>query len=328
MPKVSIIVPIYNVEKYLDICLDSIINQSFDDFEVICVCDGSKDTSLSIARQYSLLDRRIRVISQPNKGLGAARNTGMRFAKGEYITFVDSDDCLSHIAIEKLYNNICENHSDYVFCNIYCFNPIRNYNIVWEPLSQDELKQVTAKPVFNEGDTPPELYFKMHTMAYGKMYRANFIKDFSFPEGLIFEDMPFFAQCFLSAQKISYDFDPLYFYRQHSESIMGAKDRRFLDIFEINKLVNNIFLEHNKYEKYKTHLLVNQMENTLIRMLELSGRTQKEMFRKWREAFKDIDFSNYDMQVLKNKNIYYAYQDIMNKSYIDFKLFEDRIKKQ
>ena len=327
MPKVSIIIPVYNTEKYLDICLDSIINQSFTDFEVICVSDGSTDSSLSIAKQYSLLDRRIKIVAQPNKGLASAKNTGIKFAKGNYITFAEADDILSPVAIERLYNNITLHNSDYNFCNIFYFNPMRKYNIIWELLPQAEFKEIIKKPVFCESDTPPEFYFKMHTMAYGKMYRADFIKDFLFPEGLSFEDMPFFTKCFLSAEKISYDFEPLYFYRQHENSIVSTRDKRLLDIFEINKLVTETFIENGVYEKYKTHLLVNQMENTLIRMLELSGRTQKEMFRKWREVFKDINFLEYDINILKTKNIFYAYQDIMNKSYIDFKLFEDRIKK-
>ena len=92
MPKISVIVPIFNVEKYLKECLESIINQTFKDIEIICINDGSTDNSLDILNQYAEKDNRIKVITQSNQGLSAARNTGIKYANGEYISFIDSDD--------------------------------------------------------------------------------------------------------------------------------------------------------------------------------------------------------------------------------------------
>ena len=115
MAKVSVIVPVYNVEKYLDVCLDSLINQTFDDFEIICINDGSTDSCLNILRQYAKLDRRIKIFSQKNLGLSAARNAGMKQANGEYIVFVDSDDFLSPVALEKMHTNMSENDTDFMF---------------------------------------------------------------------------------------------------------------------------------------------------------------------------------------------------------------------
>ena len=101
--KISIIIPVYNVEKYLHECLDSIINQTFTDIEIICVDDGSTDKSSEILEEYEQKDKRFTVISQPNKGVSAARNRGMQQAKGKYIMFVDSDDWLAHNACEQAY---------------------------------------------------------------------------------------------------------------------------------------------------------------------------------------------------------------------------------
>ena len=115
MPQISVVLPVYNVEEYLRQCLDSLANQTFEDFEVICVNDGSGDSSLSILEEYASEDERFKIISQENKGLSGARNTGMDYIKGKYTIFVDSDDWLELNALEKLYNKITALDSDILF---------------------------------------------------------------------------------------------------------------------------------------------------------------------------------------------------------------------
>ena len=130
MAKVSIIVPVYKSENYLDICLDSLLNQTFNDFEIICVNDGSPDNCINILRQYAKLDNRIKIYSQKNQGLSSARNTGLKYASGEFITFVDSDDFLSPAALDIMYKNITENNSDYMFSYVYRVYPDKYF--FWE----------------------------------------------------------------------------------------------------------------------------------------------------------------------------------------------------
>ena len=112
MPKVSIIVPVYNVEKYLSKCLDSIVNQTLKDIEIICINDGSVDNSQSVLEAYAKKDTRIKVINQENLGLSCARNKGIDIAQGEYIGFVDSDDWIDLEFYEELYNNAINTQSD------------------------------------------------------------------------------------------------------------------------------------------------------------------------------------------------------------------------
>ena len=112
MVKVSIIVPVYNVEKYLSKCLESLINQTLKDIEIICVNDGSTDNSLSILKEYANKDSRIKIIDKQNEGVSVARNTGIEVATGEYLIFVDSDDYLVENACEKALNTIEHNNSD------------------------------------------------------------------------------------------------------------------------------------------------------------------------------------------------------------------------
>ena len=118
MVKVSVIIPVYNVEDYLTECLDSIINQTFSDIEIICVNDGSTDNSLSILESYKKSDNRIKVFSQENAGQGAARNKGVENSCGVYVCFVDADDYIPHDAIEKYCKNIEKNNSDVVILTI------------------------------------------------------------------------------------------------------------------------------------------------------------------------------------------------------------------
>ena len=132
MPKISVIVPVYNVEEYLDVCLDTIIMQTFKDFEVICVDDGTQDSSGEILDKYALFDKRIKVIHQENKGLSGARNTGVEAANGEYIMFVDSDDYISPLMLENLYKNVKQNKSDFVFCNLCIVRSDTFQTEVWD----------------------------------------------------------------------------------------------------------------------------------------------------------------------------------------------------
>ena len=175
MAKVSVIVPVYNVEKYLDVCLDSLINQTFDDFEIICINDGSTDSCLNILRQYAKLDRRIKIFSQKNLGLSAARNAGMKQANGEYIVFVDSDDFLSPVALEKMHTNMSENDTDFMFSYAYQIQPSEFK--LWELPNNKDFTAHIKTPVFCEKDLGPEFYLKMLFSAWAKMYKKSFIKE-------------------------------------------------------------------------------------------------------------------------------------------------------
>ena len=122
MVEISVIIPVYNTEKYLNECLDSIVNQTLSDIEIICVNDGSTDNSLAILESYAKKDNRITVISQENNGQGSARNLGLKNSSGNYICFIDSDDYVDLNMLEKLYDNVILNNSDIVVFKIARFN--------------------------------------------------------------------------------------------------------------------------------------------------------------------------------------------------------------
>ena len=204
MVKISVIMPIYNSEKYLKEAIDSVLNQSFKDFELICINDGSTDNSPEILENYRKKDKRIKIINQKNQGLSAARNKGLKNSNGEYIYFIDSDDYISKNTLKELYQNARINDSDIVLYKKARFNGDKiRYNA----------------PGFNFEKTNPNIDFNNYTFNYkkikpyilnktfavwNKMYKKEFLdsyNDFYFDTGLIFEDVPFQAKSILRAKK-------------------------------------------------------------------------------------------------------------------------------
>ena len=169
MPKVSIVVAVYNVEKYVSKCIESILKQTFTDFELLLVNDGSKDSSLSILKEYALKDSRIDIIDKPNGGLSDARNTGMRKAQGKYIYFVDGDDFIEETLVEKCVNKLEETDSDMVMFDIYQYYlETGKKEIIANPFDEDKIYSIF--------DTP-ELLTNIKNCAWNKMYKLSLFKD-------------------------------------------------------------------------------------------------------------------------------------------------------
>ena len=182
-PKVSIVVPVYNVENYLKRCLDSLINQTLKDIEIIIVDDGSKDNSSSICNEYAELDSRIKVIHKENQGLGLARNTGLEVVSGEYVGFVDSDDFVELNTYEQLYNVIMNENADMVTCNYYSYissddikqkiNTISSFKIV----TGDNLKKLACQLV---GKDPRKSEDDIGMSVWKNLYYVKYLKENDF----------------------------------------------------------------------------------------------------------------------------------------------------
>ena len=184
---VSIIVPVYNVEKYLKRCLDSLINQTLSNIEIICINDGSKDCSGNILTEYALKDERIIVIDQENAGVSIARNVGMEVAKGEYIGFVDSDDWVDLDYFEKLYNSAKQNNCDIAVAGVIRLNKFkRKFYLNYDKLiiTNDKDKKFELCDIPEQG------------CVWNKIYQTNLLKSFNlkFEEGIYYEDAIFSPQ--------------------------------------------------------------------------------------------------------------------------------------
>lgn len=218
---VSVVVPVYNVEKYLDRCLDSIVNQSYERIEIILVNDGSTDSSLDICKSYKNKDLRIKIINQKNGGLSCARNSGLQKATGKYIVFVDSDDYVSFDYVNILYRSIVRYGSDIAVCgysDIYADEKEpRNYIKKLNKTSYIEMSGVEAMADFFSFDSLGGV------MAWNKMYKTSIFKNnkIIFPVGKIHEDNFTTYKLYYHSSSVIYIDKPLYYYQKRFDSIMG-----------------------------------------------------------------------------------------------------------
>ena len=254
VPKVSVVIPVYNVEKYLAECLDSVVNQTLTDIEIICVNDGSTDNSLAILNEYAKSDERINVFSKENGGQGSARNLGMKNSVGEFIYFLDSDDYMSSEMLEELYHNAIFNNSDMVLSKIARFNN-NSFEIDFNRPGFD-FEKVFADVNFNNFSfiyKDAKKYVLNSSFApWMKLFKRDFIvrNDFKFVENLAFEDVLFHVQTFLKARSISFSPNYFYYYRNNPNSTMNTSENGF-DIFEVIKIVKEYLENENYYYEFK-----------------------------------------------------------------------------
>lgn len=217
----SIIVPVYNVEKYLDKCLASILRQTFKNFECIIIDDGSPDNSNAIIDKYVKLDERFKVLHQQNMGVSAARNAGLAIAQGDYIAFVDSDDYISNEYLEKFALKIANTDADIVICGFIEVLKDSQKTVCFEAPSTEVIKQNILADIWP-------------SYPWNKCYKKYLFENIRFPVGKIFEDLLTIPELCLSAKTIVCIPDKLYYYnRQNLNSITSnlSTEKRY-DVFK------------------------------------------------------------------------------------------------
>ena len=218
MELISIIVPVYNVEKYVTKCIDSILAQTYKNIEVILVDDGSTDKSGSICDEYANKDKRVKVIHKKNGGLSSARNAGIKKATGNYLIFVDGDDYINPIMTATLFEDLTEHKADISICNRYYINEdgtnkrIRFKNK--KNLVMDKEEALTRLICMTDFDMS----------AWCKIYKKVLFTEILFPEGKYSEDYYIMSRLFELCNKITYNFKPLLYYVQRNGSITKKKD--------------------------------------------------------------------------------------------------------
>ena len=214
-PLISVVVPVYNAEKYLRRCLDSICSQTYSHLEILCVNDGSTDRSAAILEEYADRDKRIKLYTQANTGLSAARNTGLEQATGEWSTGVDSDDYLERDAYEYALQGVTEE------VDIACYG----VNIIWDGVEVNTLYARSFEhPVIGKHTPSPELLSRTHVVFWNKLWRRELIEKFQcrFPLGFWYEDMYFWRALSPFARKIAYLPDAKINYVRQPNSIMSS----------------------------------------------------------------------------------------------------------
>lgn len=242
MPKISIIVPIYNVEKYINKCVDSILGQTFKDFELILVDDGSPDRCGKICDEYAQKDARVKVVHKENGGLSDARNRGIEEAKGEYIGFVDSDDYIDKDMYEILYDSLIENNADISVCGVYdCYS---------DRIAQNNIDG--KMHVFSNQEALKEVLYgkKLTAFAVNKLYKREVFDNMRFPVGKIYEDSFLIPTIFANSEKIVLVSVPKYYYLHREGSITSFKfSEKFFDVIEASEI--NLELVNNKFPSIK-----------------------------------------------------------------------------
>jgi len=258
--KVSIIVPVYNAEKYLEECLDSLLNQTLDDYELILVNDGSKDSSEEILREYAeKYPRKLKYITVENGGQGRARNIGIEMAQGEYLGFADSDDWVDPTMFEKLYNAAVECDADMSLCDcIECYSDGRtNYFSM------------------------TEYVHPMHitTSVWNKLFRSELAKTISFPHGLWYEDLTYVISFVLKARKIVPVHEGLYYYRIGQLSTMtNNNSRKNLDIIKILEGLKKDMLPEYK-DDFETLVIRHILLDTVNRVAAQNSPDKKDVIK-------------------------------------------------
>lgn len=244
MPKISIIMPVYNVENYLENSIKSVLNQTFTDIELILVNDGSTDSSLEICKYYGNRDSRIHIIDKTNGGLSSSRNAGLDVAKGEYIGFIDSDDYIHPQMYEVLYDEIIKYNSDLSICN---FEKVYNHD---EKLLKSKLQTKEDSKVLSNIEALHQLRGEnaiIFTVSWNKLYKKNIFDDLRFELGFIHEDEFIIHRILYSAKTVVYKNINLYFYLQREGSIMKSKS-------EIDKVYYLLALNDRVHFLYKIGL--------------------------------------------------------------------------
>ena len=328
MIEVSVVVPIYNAGKKLEKCIKSILNQTFTNFELILVNDGSTDNSINICKKYELKDNRVRVIDKKNEGSIATRNRGVMEASGDYIMFVDADDYIATTAIEKLYIDAKDKNLDIIVCNTYkvlgdraIIKQINNSHYFKNDkiYEGNDIKDKLAEAYLHGHPFPASIHSKLYKrellLSSGKyLDRIKFLGD----------DMYYNLEMFLKAKKVKVIREPLYYYRTGGFT-SRYMPHHFYDIvngYEIQKEVIEEYYIDTKAERYKgiSIMLLNSLRTSLYNVINsnLKEKEIKELIQGYVsnssiiEASKDEGsveyFDKEYLDAILNKNIDYLYE--------------------
>ena len=299
MAEVSIIVPVYQVENYIRQCIDSILVQTFTDFELILVDDGSKDRSGKICDEYAVLDQRVKVIHKENGGLSDARNCGMDQAVGNYFMFVDSDDYIAPTMLEYLYKALMNKEADIAVCNfLYFFEEDRkrdfSTNIQSEVLSGAEIFYSRKN----------ERVYGIWTVAWNKLYKRETLGNVRFRFGKYHEDEFWANDIYQMDIKVVTIPECLYYYRQRDNSIMGRKNiKRDFDILEALQERIAVYFMDERHADQAYKVMIFSLEYLVESKKLITNKDEENQFLQAEKKTKDMIKRLKKMKLSKIKSV-------------------------
>ena len=276
-PLISVIVPVYNVEKYLGQCLDSIINQTLKDIEIICVDDGSTDGSLDILNSYKEKDDRIIILKQKNLYAGVARNNGAKAAKGKYLSFLDSDDFFDVNMLQDMYNQAEKDKSDIVICGWKNYDNRTNKVIAIHNIDIS----IERKSPFSPESIKKDLFTFCKPNPWTKLFRNSWFKEnnLQFENFISCNDLTCIYTALICSKKISIVNKPYVYYRANQSNNLTAKRNNHFDCFigSVNKLKENM-IKLNKFDTYK-ETFIKRMSGCMSWELSRCTEQQKQSYK-------------------------------------------------
>ena len=325
-PKISVIVPVYNVEKYLPECLDSIIAQTLSDLEIILIDDGSTDSSGKIADDYAKKDARLKIIHQENHGYSYSVNRGISLAHGEYIGLVESDDWIEPTMYQELYNNAKKLNTDITKAMFYNYNSKAmpsDQNHIWTGRPGIDLRRAPSG-TFTVTDWPEIIAF--HASLWSSIYRRDFLRPLRLPDtaGASYQDFPFMISLMTHAKSISVVKKPLLHWRnepdQHNSTSGSGKKLLFMPRNTLTALL--ILKKSGNYSALKSAFYAQAFWANWDFILRITPKYLREYFDLMCEIFYDIwRESDYDFRFLTNSDRRYLKLFKSRRNYLKFRLF-------
>lgn len=303
MRKVSVIVPVYNTYKYLRKCLDSLVNQTLDDIEIIVINDCSTDESKKILDEYELKYDNVLVFhNKINKGIGYNRNLGIKKATGEYISFIDSDDFVDETMYDKMYKKAKEDNLDLVICKFHKMLEKDDDLIEIEPDSKiPYFKNTNLK-------STPNLLLDINLAPWNKLYKKELLDDISFPEDLKYEDAIVVVKALARAKKIGMVDEKLNYYLVRSKSETTSMDKRVFDILTITKEIIEELKNKDYYNDIKEYAEAMTIRNLFRYTLQQKNQTDKRIANKFIDdvfLFLNKEFPNWKRnKIWKKRNVF------------------------
>ena len=344
IPKVSVIIPVYNPGQLLSNCLDSVVNQSLKEIEIICVDDGSTDGSLDVLKDYAKKDGRFKIFHQKNKGAGTARNKAIEESTGEFIIFLDSDDWIEQEMCEKLYNHAKKLNTDLVIFDAlwHTVNGTKPFNY----FSKGEFNEDFNSFTFNYKFIKNRLMIASYGVIWSRIYKSSYIKnnDIKFPKHKIYNDVEFCFKTAVLAENIAYYPEPFYHYIKMGQPSLQTSFREGKDEliwFDVLQGIYDIILDCNLVDEWRLDFInycifysfdklknidVNLYWDFLIRLesfFEILNPTQKEL-----DSLKDLDLTWYTSKTISYLPLFYEVMsnnnelviwDLFKYKLIDFK---------
>ena len=319
---ISVILYVYNVENYLHVCLNSVLNQTYQDFEIICVDDASTDSSLEILEYFTKKDSRIKIIKQDfNQGPGHSRNCGLNVANGKYFFFLDGGDWIDFNTFEVLVKKADENNLDLLFFNEINFHGETHEFLISNTLNDEFITKYENK-VFNHFDLDKKDLFNLSNIFWNKLYRKSFLDDNNihfYNENLTYENIPFYYNVIISADRISLINCRFYNYRKNEFLLGKSNNEKIFDIFSIYWNVLDVFIKNKQIYQYYKRVLLNYIFSNLEMKYDLINDELKERFFietqglfcnfiKYYDLYWDL-IENVDSKIL-NK---FSFEDIVEK---------------